>query len=184
MTDERTENTQTTENQPRQQDDELAALRAQFDAQSTRLDQLTRAYADLLNERESFRQRLERERDRQVEGARAEVAAVLFDVLDDLRRALQGSETAQDAAGVIEGVRMITELVQRRVAGMGISPSDTVGHYFDPNQHEAVDLVPVTDADADGKVVEEVRGGWRTGDRVVRAARVRVARHVPSGDGA
>jgi len=190
MSDERTENPETTENQQQPApetegaaSDELAALREQLENQQKRLDQIARAYADVLNERESFQRRVERDRDRQIESARAEVTAVLFDVLDDLRRALLGSESAQDAKGVIEGVRMIADVVRRRVEGMGISPIATVGHYFDPNLHEAVDLVPVEDADQDGKVIEEVRAGWKAGDRVVRPARVRVARRVPAGSG-
>jgi molecular chaperone GrpE len=65
---------------------------------------------------------------------------------------------------------------------MGLSPVATMGQLFDPNVHEAVDLVAVSDREQDGRVVEEVRGGWRAGDRVVRAARVRVGRFVPSGD--
>jgi molecular chaperone GrpE len=37
-----------------------------------------------------------------------------------------------------------------------------------------VDLVVVADPAQDGTVVQEVRPGWRMGDRVIRPARVRV----------
>jgi hypothetical protein len=47
---------------------------------------------------------------------------------------------------------------------------------FDPRLAEAVDLVPVSDASQDDLVVQEVRAGYRIGERVLRPARVRVGR--------
>ena len=42
--------------------------------------------------------------------------------------------------------------------------------------HVSVDLVTVADPEEDGRVVDEVRAGWRLGDRLLRPARVRVGR--------
>lgn len=158
-------------------DESVAELKQKVESQARRIDELARAYADLLNDRESFQRRLERDRDRQIEAARGDVAKVLFDTLDDLRRALDNARG--DVESVIEGVKMIAEEVRRRVLALGLEPVETVGHYFDPNLHEAVDSVQTDVREEDGKVVEELRAGWKTGTRVVRAARVRVARFVP-----
>lgn len=68
---------------------ELAALREKVEQQARRIDELARAYADVLNEREAFRRRLEREAERQIELARGDVAVVLLDAAEDLRRAVQ-----------------------------------------------------------------------------------------------
>jgi len=180
--DERSETNQTPETAQQQPAtgaaDETAALRAQLEAQARRLDEVTRAYAEILNDRESYRRRADRERERQVESARADAAAALFDAVDQLRLALQNS--GGESSAVIDGVRMIAEGLERRLAAMGITPIPTVGQYFDPNLHEAIDLAPTNDRDTDGKVIDETRGGWKLGDRVVRAARVRVARFVPA----
>jgi len=155
--------------------DELEALRAQ----AARLDEISRAYADVLNDREAFRRRLEREKERQVEAAKAQAAQILLDTMDDLRRAR--SHGASDAETLAEGIRLIAEGLQRRLEGEGLEAIETDGRMFDPMVHEAVDLVPTTDRDADGWVIEEVRGGWRIGDKVIRPARVRVARFVSTG---
>ena len=155
--------------------DELETLRAQ----AARLDEISRAYAEVLNDREAFRRRLEREKERQVEAAKAQAAHILLDALDELRRAR--SHGASDAGTLAEGIRLITEGLQRRLEGEGLEAIETDGRMFDPMVHEAVDLVPTTDRDADGWVLEEVRGGWRIGDKVIRPARVRVARFVPTG---
>lgn len=157
---------------------EQAELQGRIDEQARRIDELTRAYAELINDRDAFRQRLERERERQVEGAKAEVAGALFEAIDDLRLAL--SNAGPEAAGaLVDGVRMIAEGIQRRTLAMGLEPIPARGIRFDPNLHEAIDLVPTAEREQDGTVIEELRGGWRMGERVVRAARVRVARYVP-----
>lgn len=161
---------------------ETEDLREQLRAQAARLDEIARAYADALNDRESFRKRLEREKERQVESAKAEAAQILLDTMDELRRA-RASGTS-DAAALAEGVRLIAEGLQRRLEAEGLEPIEADGRIFDPMVHEAVDLVPTTDRDADGWVIEEVRGGWRVGSKVIRPARVRVARFVPSAPGA
>lgn len=133
--------------------EELEDLRQRVATQNQRIDELSRAYAELLNDRESFRRRLERESQRQVESTKADVAQVLFDAMDDLRRAIQGG--SGDAAAVTEGVRLIADGLQRRLEGMGVTAIPTEGQLFDPILHEAVDLVPTSDREADGKVVED-----------------------------
>lgn len=172
------ENQQAIEQEVDPRDAELAALREKTEAQAKRIDELARAYADLLNERESFRRRLERESERQLETARGEIATVLLDAAEDLRRAVE-SQT-DDARALAEGVRLIADNFLRQLGQMGLQKIETVGQPFDPLVHEAVDLVPTEDASQDGKVVDEARSGWKMGERVLRASRVRVARLVPT----
>ncbi len=58
----------------------------------------------------------------------------------------------------------------RVLAKHGITPIDTAGKPFDPNFHEAVGVEP------GGSVLQEVRRGWMIGDRVLRAASVRIVK--------
>ncbi len=146
---------------------------------AAKLEELTRAYADLLNDREEFRRRLSRERDRQLEAQRGEVATALLDTLDELERALAGG----GGEALVEGLRLVTGNLRRRLAALGLEPIPTRGHLFDPAVHDAVDLAPTPDAAADGTIVGTLREGFRLGERVIRPARVRVARHVPAGEG-
>lgn len=157
--------------------DELDALRAEHRAQAQRIDELARAYAEALNDRESFRRRLEREKERQVEAAKADSVQLVLDAMEELRRA--SASTTSDADALAAGVRLIADGLQRRLESAGLVPIHAEGESFDPLLHEAVDLVPTADRDADGLVIEVVRGGWRIGDRMLRPARVRVARFAP-----
>jgi molecular chaperone GrpE len=145
---------------------------------SRRLDEVTRAYAQLVNDRESFKRRLERERDRLLDAQKGEIAAVLLDTMDELYLAIQRS--GGEAERLAEGIRLIADNAGKRVEALGLTRIPAEGRLFDPSLHEAIDLVATVDAAQDGRVVEEVRAGWRLGERVIRASRVRVGKLVPA----
>jgi molecular chaperone GrpE len=149
-------------------------------AAEVRIDELTRACASLVEDNKAFRQRQERERVRQVEAERGRIAQTLLEAADDLERAL-GSVAAADARkgaaeSLVEGVRLSLAGMHKRIAELGAERIPVDGLPFDPQVAEAVDAVPVADAAQDGMVVEEVRSGYRIGERVLRPARVRVGR--------
>jgi molecular chaperone GrpE len=142
--------------------------------QATRIDELMRAYAALVEEGKAARVRLEREKARVLEAERAQVAQVLLEAVDELERALGA---AGDATGpLVDGVRLTLASLAKKVADLGAQRLSVVGERYDPHLAEAVDMVPVGDASQDEVVVQEVRAGYRIGDRILRPARVRVGR--------
>jgi molecular chaperone GrpE len=149
--------------------------------QATRIDELSRAYAALLEDNKGFRQRVERERVRVLEAERASLAQGLLDATDDLERALAAVSGAADTQSeavrtLAEGVGLSLAGLEKRVAELGAQRIRIAGLPFDPHVAEAVDTIPVSDAEQDGLVLQEIRSGWRIGDRVLRPARVRVGR--------
>jgi len=148
--------------------------------QAARIDELTRAYAALVEDNKAFRQRLEREKARVVEAERTSIAQSLLEAADDLERALSAvSSTDVSGAAVknlVDGVRLSLAALQKRIAELGAERMVVAGQPFDPRIAEAVDTVPVADAAQDGCVVQEVRAGYRIGERVLRPARVRVGK--------
>ncbi len=149
-------------------------LEEKLRAQAARIEELSRAYAALLEDNKAFRARMERERDRVVEAERARVAQALLEAADELELALaavpEGGETLQ------QGVKLVLAGLLRRIGELGARRLEVAGRPFDPQVAEAVDVLAVADAAQDGLVVAEVRAGWRIGDRVLRPARVRVGR--------
>jgi molecular chaperone GrpE len=159
---------------PDERERELAAL-------ATRVDELTRAYASLVEDNKAFRARMEREKARVVEAERSSVAQALLEAADDLERALAAvtvaGETQPGALGnLTEGVRLSLASLHKRIADLGAQRIVVKGQRFDPHVAEAIDTVAVGDAAQDGVVLHEVRPGYRIGDRVLRPARVRVGR--------
>ena len=142
--------------------------------QAARIDELTRAYAALVEEGKAARARLEREKARVLEADRAQLAQALLEGVDHLDRALAA---ARDATGpLVDGVRLTLSAMERKVTELGASRIPVMGQRFDPRVAEAVDVVPVDEPAQDDVVVEEIQSGYRIGDRVLRPARVRVGR--------
>lgn len=142
--------------------------------QAARIDELMRAYASLLEDGKAARTRLEREKARVLEAERAKVAQALLEAVDELERALAA---AGDSTGpLVEGVRLTLASLAKKVSELGAERLAVVGERYDPHLAEAVDMVPVGDRSQDEVVVQEVRAGYRIGDKILRPARVRVGR--------
>ena len=145
----------------------LAALQRERDALQ---DRLLRTAAEFDN----YRKRVDRERRERTESAEADILGDLLPIVDDLERALQvqpSAETDVYRRGVELILKQMTELLKRR----GVKPLETVGRDFDPRYHQAV----MHDASAEhreGEVMEELRRGYMLGDRLLRAAMVKVAK--------
>ena len=134
-----------------------------------------RAEAHARLEIEAARSRRERYCDGQLAQARAEMAASLLDVYDNLERAL-GIEGAAESP-LFEGVAATRDLFLRRLAELGVEPIEAAGEPFDPELHEAVERQEVDDPALDGRVVAELARGFRCGGRLVRPAHVRVGQY-------
>lgn len=154
---------------------ELEKTRQELARTTGRLDEISRAYSAQLNEQRDFRARIEREKERVLATERGKIAVALLEIGDELDRALS-SDGAESPLG--KGVRMIREGLLRRLQGMGIERLSLVGRPFDPNLAEAVDLVPVAEPEKSDLVVSEDVPGYKLGDKILRPARVRVARYV------
>ncbi|MGO9063779.1 MAG: nucleotide exchange factor GrpE [Myxococcaceae bacterium] len=148
--------------------DELAVARA-------RVNELAAGLQASVRDREAFKERLARENERLREVERAESARLVFEAIDALDLSLR----AADASPLARGVRLIRDDLVAKLAGQGIERLELTGAQFDPNQAEAMDTEVVTEPEADGKVLSEVRAGYTLKGRVVRPAQVRVGRYVP-----
>jgi molecular chaperone GrpE len=138
-------------------------------------DRLLRSIAEFDN----YRKRIERERRELAEFVSFEILHDLLPLVDDLERALaaaspSGEGTTQTVAGYRTGVELIykqlTELLRKR----NVTPIEAAGADFDPHVHQAV----ATEASAshrDNEVIEELRRGYRLGERLLRPAMVKVA---------
>ena len=158
---------------------EMEDLRRTLQAQSARLDEVLRAYSRLQQDKDDFRRRAEREKERVLEIERGNVGLALLEAVYQMDLTLQTiptQTTCKDCQGMRQGVQLIRDGLLRHVDQAGIARLPAVGMPFDPQRHEAVELVAVDDPALDGQVVTELRAGYQQGDRVLRPARVAVGR--------
>jgi molecular chaperone GrpE len=134
------------------------------------LDRLARVQADF----ENARRRMERTQNDARVLAIGETVKTLLPSLDSLELALRSP--APDPREFRRGVDLIRQQMELAIRGLGLTRIPSEGKLFDPNLHEAVEVVETSDA-RDGEVVEEILAGYKLGDRLLRPAKVLVARN-------
>ncbi len=131
-----------------------------------------------------FRARQERELERRTQEARKQAVGGFLSIADDLGRAAaaaaEASADEEALAALIDGVRMIQGRFLQELAALGVAPFESVGQRFNPERHEAVRTVEVTDPALDGVVAEELGQGYMLGEDVLRPSRVSVGKLRPS----
>jgi molecular chaperone GrpE len=130
-------------------------------------------YLRTLADFDNYRRRIERERASATQAGKQELILQLLEVLDDFDHALEQMVDVPEriSAGFVAIFRRLTSILQAQ----GIVPYESLGKRFDPALHEAIGMVESENAEPE-IVVAEVTRGYRWGDKLLRPARVYVAR--------
>ncbi len=147
---------------------ELETLRAE---RVNYVDRLARLQAEFDN----FRKRSMREQQDFRDYALAESLKSLLPILDSLDRALKTSATSVQE--YLSGIELIDKQFHDALSKLGVEPIPAEGEPFDPNLHQAVQMVDTAEV-KDNHVIDELQRGYRIKDRLLRPAMVRVA-HNP-----
>jgi len=134
-------------------------------------DQALRAQA----EAENTRRRASRDVENAHKFALEKFAAELLPVLDSLEKAVEVAAESDGAEPIAEGVELSLKLFLSVLEKHGIERIDPTGEPFDPQVHEAMTMVPSEHAEPNS-VLEVMQRGYLLNGRVVRAAKVVVAR--------
>ena len=158
---------------------ELIATRSELkriEAENAELkNSLARRQADF----ENYRKRVERERTETYNRVVADLASKLLPVSDNLKRALETEASVEAAESdafrhFLSGVDLIWKQLNGVLDAFGVKPIVSVGEQFDPHQHEAV-VTEETDEYEPDTVIQEIRSGYRLGDKLIRPALVKVS---------
>jgi molecular chaperone GrpE len=134
-------------------------------------DRLLRVAADL----ENYKKRAAREKEEWVKFANEDLIKSILPFIDNLERAVNHSEKAEDIQGLIEGIKLTVQQLLQTLNKFGVSPIESLGKPFDPTMHEAM-LVVETDQHEPNRVVQEFQKGYLLNDRLLRAAAVSVSK--------
>ncbi len=135
------------------------------------LDGWQRSRAEFAN----FRKRVERDQAVANQAATGNVLKRFLDVVDDLDRALKNSPKNEEGANWAGGIELIYRKLLTSLENEGVQVIQAEGQTFDPSLHEAISQEDHPDLES-GQVIATVQQGYILGERVLRPARVRVAR--------
>ena len=135
------------------------------------------AKANLEKETAEMRTRLMKTLEDRAKQAQFNFLTTLLPVLDNLNLAVAASETDPSVEHLRNGVVGTARSFERALIDVGVELVASIGATFDPEHHEAVDMIP-TDAESDGKITAEYARGYRFGDKLLRPARVQVGKTV------
>ena len=150
-------------------DEEIAELK----------DKLLRTLADM----ENLRRRSQKDREDAVKFSAANFARDMLSVADNLRRATESIPKEDETDGVslaafIEGISLTEKELLSTLERHGIRKIEPMGEKFDPKFHEAMYEVPSADAE-NGTVMQVVEAGYVIHDRLLRPAKVGIAKVAP-----
>jgi len=138
-------------------------------------DRLIRLHADF----ENFRRRALREREEAIRYGSQNLFKDLLTTVDNLDRAIEHAR--KGGGGDLENLLQGVELVQKGLLGLmarhGVTEIEALGKPFDPAQHEAMAQAPDASV-APNTILEVLQKGYKLRDRLLRPARVIVARAV------
>jgi molecular chaperone GrpE len=135
-------------------------------------------YLRVLAESENGRKRLVKEKHEMIQFATQNLVAEFLNPIDHMENALKFTQQmSDDVKHWAVGFQMILTQFKDVLTLNGVTPFESEGKPFDPHRHEAIETVATADF-APGTVIEETVRGYIMGDKVIRPARVKVAKAI------
>lgn len=127
---------------------------------------------------ENFKKRMLREKSDSLRFATEGLLRDLLSSVDNLERATAAAGNDPALQGLQEGVAMVLSGLKSTLERHGVTRLESIGHPFDPAEHEALAQIPTTQ-EMPGHVLDEHLPGYRLHDRLLRASQVTVAQAPP-----
>jgi len=140
-------------------------------------DKLTRAFAEMENQRRRF----EKEKDDAFDYGGFSFAKEALNLVDNLERSkqiLESDEVLKDTEALkktLEHFEIISKDMVSIFSKNGITPVVSIGKKLDPNQHQAMMEID-DDQKEPGTIVQEIQKGFMMKDRLLRPALVGVSK--------
>ncbi|NTU93683.1 MAG: nucleotide exchange factor GrpE [Chlorobiaceae bacterium] len=159
--------------------DPVTGLEAELELQKQQVEKLREEVIRRAAEFENFRKQKEREASQAASRSLENTVRELLPLLDDLKRLMHHipaeMQAMSEAKPFIEGVELIRKNFTSWLESKGVREIAAKGQMLDVNFHEAITQIDHPDAESDS-IVEEYQTGYTLGERVIRHAKVIVAR--------
>lgn len=160
---------------PKEQQPEEKTIDKQLEEAKATIEEQKDKYLRLSAEFDNYRKRTLKEKSELIKNGGEKAISAILPILDDLERALQNMEKAEDVAAIHKGIELIHQKFLKALAQEGLSEIRPIGEAFDTDYHEAIAMVPAQEEKQKGKVLDCVQTGYKLHDKVIRHAKVVVA---------
>ncbi len=143
----------------------LVGVQAKFDEEKARLERET----------QEMRQRLMKTLEERAKQGQSNFIMTLLPVLDNLNLAIDHAEKDSSLENLIGGVKGTARFFENALREVGVEAVASVGIDFNPELHEAIDIIEVK-GENDGKVTAEYARGYRFGEKLLRPSKVQVGK--------
>lgn len=134
-------------------------------------------YIHALAEMENMRKRMQKDKQEMARFSAEGVVSEFLPAIENFENALGFAEKASpEVKNWAIGFSMILAQLKEVLHNNGITAFHSEGVPFNPEHHEAVEIVETLDA-PDGAILQEFSKGYKSPTRTIRPARVKVAKH-------
>jgi len=139
-------------------------------------DEMNDKYLRLYSEFDNFRKRAIKERIELSKTASEQVIADLLTILDDFERAIASYDKVETVEPIKEGTTLIFNKFKSNLTQKGLTEIEAMGKEFDTDYHEAIANVQATSDEQKNKVIDVTQKGYLLNGKVIRFAKVVVAK--------
>ena len=120
---------------------------------------------------------MQKENETRLDQFKAILFARLLPILDNLKRAAQSASQTKDLRVHYKKVStLLINQFSHELKENGVETVTSVGEKFDPKSHEAFLTVETEDEAQDEMVIEELEPGYRFKEKLIKAAKVKIAK--------
>lgn len=154
----------------------LKSLEQQLEEKNKQYNELHDRYLRMAADFDNYRKRVSKEKADIIAYGNEELIKALLNVLDNLERALEHSESTEESGPIVEGIKLVYKHFLSCLERFGVQTIDAgKGREFDPRYHQAIERVETSDI-TPGIILSEVLKGYTLKDRLLRPALVVVSK--------
>lgn len=158
--------------------EEFEAVQRELDQALAKADEHWKLYLGAHAEMENLRKRAERDVQNAHKFALERFFGELLPARDSLELGLAATSDVVDVAKLREGVELTLRQLAAAMEKFGARELNPLGARFNPNEHEAMAMLP-TDQAEPNTVVQVLQKGYLLNERLLRPAKVVVAQALP-----
>ncbi len=167
--------------------EEIVSEEKTLEAAQAEIAELKDTLLRTVAEQENFKKRMERERLASLKYAGEGIFKSILPSVDNLERALaqgvvEGADAGKNLQALVEGVEMTLKNLLASLAKFEVTPIDSVGQPFNPQQQEAL-VMEASESVPANHVINEYEKGYFYKDRLLRPAKVIVSSGSPEKKG-